>query len=179
MKKSFKKFLLHSLSVCLSAFMLASFSVSAMSWDVRMKQRHVVAAAEMVTPKNRAIDGMSLLANTKQKEYVKDVKFITGDSLEDAKKYLPEGYRMVETDLNQGAAIVSSVDDVYLAYSVTSNPEEAITEQKLRAMRRAASAYMAQRHSMLEPKFSLIAVEMVGDRVEALRFVEDALQYSW
>jgi hypothetical protein len=38
---------------------------------------------------------------------------------------------------------------------------------------------MAQHHSMLEPKFSLVAVEMVGDRVEALRFVEDALQYGW
>ena len=58
-------------------------------------------------------------------------------------------------------------------------PEEAITEQKMRAMRRAASAYMAQRHSMLEPKFSLIAVEMIGDRVEALRFVEEALQFGW
>ena len=58
-------------------------------------------------------------------------------------------------------------------------PEEAITEQKLRAMRRAASAYMAQHHSMLEPRFSLIAIEMVGDRVEALRFVEDALEYGW
>ena len=135
MKKSFKKFLLHSLSVCLSAFMLASFSVSAMSLDVRMKQRHVVAAAEMITPKNRAIDGMSLLANTEQKEYVKDVKFITGNSLEDAKKYLPEGYRMVETDLNQGAEIVSSVDDVYLAYSVTTNPEEAITDIKMMNMK--------------------------------------------
>ena len=58
-------------------------------------------------------------------------------------------------------------------------PEEAINEQKMRAMSRAASAYMAQRHSMLEPKFSLIAVEMEGNRVEALRFVEDALQYNW
>ena len=64
-------------------------------------------------------------------------------------------------------------------YSSLTAPEEAVTEQKLRAMRRAATAYMAQHHSMLEPKFSLVAVEMVGDRVETLRFVEDALQYSW
>ncbi len=58
-------------------------------------------------------------------------------------------------------------------------PEEAINEQKLRAMRRAASAYMAQHNSMLEPRFSLVAIEMVGDRVEALRFVEDALEFGW
>ncbi|MBO7220994.1 MAG: YraN family protein [Alistipes sp.] len=58
-------------------------------------------------------------------------------------------------------------------------PEEALTEQKYRAMRRAASAYMAQHHSQLEPRFSLIAIEMIGERVEALRFVEDAMEYSW
>ena len=64
-------------------------------------------------------------------------------------------------------------------YGSLTAPEEAINEQKLRAMRRAASAYMAQHHSMLEPKFSLIAIEMVGERVESLRFIEDALQYGW
>ena len=64
-------------------------------------------------------------------------------------------------------------------YGTMTAPEEALTEQKARAMRRAASAYMAQHRCMLEPRFSLIAIEVVGDRVEALRFVEDALQYSW
>ncbi len=58
-------------------------------------------------------------------------------------------------------------------------PEEAINEQKMRAMRRAASAYMAQHHCNLEPCFSLVAIEMVGERVESLRFIEDALQYNW
>ena len=58
-------------------------------------------------------------------------------------------------------------------------PEESITEQKLRAMRRAASAYMAQHRCVLEPRFSLIAIDVVGEQVESLRFVEDALQYSW
>ena len=58
-------------------------------------------------------------------------------------------------------------------------PEEAINEQKMRAMRRAASAYMAQSRCNLEPCFSLVAVEMIGDRVESLRFIENALQYGW
>ena len=58
-------------------------------------------------------------------------------------------------------------------------PEEAINEQKCRAMRRAASAYMAQHNSPLEPCFSLIAVEMAGDMVAELRFIRDAIEFSW
>ena len=58
-------------------------------------------------------------------------------------------------------------------------PEDALTEQKARALRRAASTYMAQHRSPFEPRFSLIAIEMIGERVERLRFVEDALQYNW
>lgn len=58
-------------------------------------------------------------------------------------------------------------------------PEDAINERKMRAMRRAASAYLAQNGCDLEPCFSLIAVEMIGDRVESLRFIENAWQYGW
>jgi putative endonuclease len=64
-------------------------------------------------------------------------------------------------------------------YGSLTAPEEAINEQKLRAMRRAASAYMAQHNSVHEPKFSLSALDIIGERVESLRFVEDALQYGW
>jgi putative endonuclease len=99
------------------------------------------------------------------------------------------GFMIVERNYRIGRSevdiIASRYDELHFVevktrkFGTMTTPEEAITEQKMRAMRRAASAYMAQRHSMLEPKFSLIAIEMVGDRVEALRFVEDALQYSW
>ena len=91
-------------------------------------------------------------------------------------------YRICRSEID---IIASRYDELHFVevktrkYGSMTAPEEAITEQKLRAMRRAASAYMTQHHSMLEPKFSLIAIEMVGDRIEALRFIEDALQYSW
>ena len=99
------------------------------------------------------------------------------------------GFMIVERNYRIGRSevdiIASRYDELHFVevktrkFSSMTLPEEAITEQKMRSMRRAASAYMAQHRSMLEPKFSLIAVEMVGDRVEALRFVEDALQYNW
>ena len=99
------------------------------------------------------------------------------------------GFMIVERNYRIGRSevdiIATRYDELHFVevktrkYSSLTAPEEAVTEQKLRAMRRAATAYMAQHHSMLEPKFSLVAVEMVGDRVETLRFVEDALQYSW
>ena len=99
------------------------------------------------------------------------------------------GFMIVERNYRIGRSeidiIASRYDELHFVevktrkFGTMTTPEEAINEQKLRAMRRAASAYMAQHHSMLEPRFSLIAIEMVGDRVEALRFVEDALEYGW
>ena len=126
MKKSFKKFLTHSLSVCLSVFMLANFFVGVLSGDEKVKKEYITVAAESAT-NNTPVSANSFIKTEKQ--YVKDVKFITGDSLDDAKKYLPEGYILVETDLNQGA-----VDDVYLAYTTTPNPDEAITDIKMMNM---------------------------------------------
>ena len=99
------------------------------------------------------------------------------------------GFMIVERNYRIGRSeidiIATRYDELHFVevktrkYGTMTAPEEAITEQKLRAMRRAASAYMAQHHSILEPKFSLIAIEIIGNRVEALRFVEDALQYGW
>ena len=99
------------------------------------------------------------------------------------------GFMIVERNYRVGQdeidIIASHYDELHFVevktrkYGSMTAPEEAINERKLRAMRRAASAYMAQHRSMLEPKFSLVAVEIVGDRVEALGVVEDALQYGW
>ena len=99
------------------------------------------------------------------------------------------GFMIVERNYHIGRSevdiIATRYDELHFVevktrkFSSMTAPEEAITEQKMRAMRRAASAYMAQHHSMLEPRFSLIAIDVVGDRVESLRFVEDALQYGW
>lgn len=99
------------------------------------------------------------------------------------------GFMIVERNYRIGRSevdiIASRYDELHFVevktrkFGTMTTPEEALTEQKQRAMRRAASAYVAQRRSMLEPKFSLIAIEMVGNTVVSLRFVEDALQYGW
>ena len=99
------------------------------------------------------------------------------------------GFMIVERNYRIGRSevdiIASRYDELHFVevktrkYSSMIAPEESITEQKMRAMRRAASAYMAQHRCTLEPRFSLIAIDVVGERVESLRFVEDALQYSW
>ena len=99
------------------------------------------------------------------------------------------GFMIVEQNWRVGK---SEVDIIALRYdelhfvevktrkvgSMTS-PEEAINAQKMRAMRRAASAYMAQHRSPYEPRFSLIAIEVAGEEVMSLRFIEDAIQYGW
>ena len=100
-----------------------------------------------------------------------------------------QGFMIVERNYRIGRSevdiIASRYDELHFVevktrkYGSLTAPEEALTEQKYRAMRRAASAYMAQHRCMLEPRFSLVAIEMIGERVESLRFVEDALQYSW
>ena len=99
------------------------------------------------------------------------------------------GFMIVERNYRIGRSevdiIASRYDELHFVevktrkFGTMTAPEEAINEQKMRAMRRAASAYMAQSNSPLEPCFSLIAIEMVGDKVESLRFIENALEYGW
>ena len=99
------------------------------------------------------------------------------------------GFMIVERNYRVGQdevdIIASRYDEMHFVevktrkFGSLTAPEEAINERKLRAMRRAASAYIAQHRSMLEPVFSLIAIEMVGEQVERLRFVENALEYGW
>lgn len=99
------------------------------------------------------------------------------------------GFVIIERNWRMGRSevdiIASRYDEIHFVevktrkFSSMTAPEEAITEQKMRAMRRAASAYLALHYSNLEPRFSLIAIDVIGDRVSSLRFVEDALQYGW
>ena len=134
MKKSFKKFFMHALSVGLSTLMLASFSINAIWAEEKVKKKYITVAAEQpAVTLNTPVNANYLTAKA-EKKYVKDVKFITGESLEDAKKDVPAGYTLVETDLNQGAEYITDVDDVYIAYSVTTDPDEAITDIKMMNM---------------------------------------------
>lgn len=100
-----------------------------------------------------------------------------------------QGFMIIERNWRVGKSeidiIASRYDELHFVevktrkFGTMTAPEDALTEQKAHAMRRAASAYMAQHSCMLEPRFSLVAIEMIGERVESLRFVQDALQYSW
>ena len=64
------------------------------------------------------------------------------------------------------------------AGSMTS-AEDAIDERKMRALRRCASAYMAQRRIQLEPQFDLAAVEVQPDGRLVVRITEEAMEYGW
>ncbi|MFI3280661.1 MAG: YraN family protein [Rikenellaceae bacterium] len=60
-----------------------------------------------------------------------------------------------------------------------STPEDAIDGHKFRSLSRAASLYLAQNAIRWEHQFDLIAVEMVGQSVVELRYIENAMQSSW
>ena len=109
---------------------------------------------------------------------------------EAAVNYLRQnGFRIAERNYRVGQDEVDIIamryDEIHFVevktrkFGSLTAPEQAINERKLRAMRRAASAYLAQHRCDLEPTFSLIAIEVVGEAVESLRFVENALEYGW
>ena len=105
MKNSSKKILTRVLCVLLSVVLLVSISLNIMAEDA---------------------------GNAKL--YVKDTKLIYAESLEEAKTQVPEGYKLLEYDLNKGTEYVFDVYEVYMAYSTTTNPDEAITDMKMMNM---------------------------------------------
>ena len=87
-----------------------------------------------------------------EKKYISDIKLIYADSVDEAKKYVPEGYTLLEKDLNKGTEYVYDVFEVYFAYSVTTNPDEAITDIKMMNMNGgyAYTSYEDQIHDIDE-----------------------------
>lgn len=69
-------------------------------------------------------------AGSAKQLYVKDIKFLYAEDYEEAKSLVPEGYIIMDTDLNQGTEVVFDVPNVYMIYSTTENPDEAITDIK-------------------------------------------------
>ena len=59
--------------------------------------------------------------------YIKDIKLIYADSVDEAKGQLPEDYSLLENNLNEGTGELG----VYICYSTTKDPEEAITDIKV------------------------------------------------
>lgn len=58
--------------------------------------------------------------------YLKDIKIIYADSEKEAEDQLPDGYKLFEGNLNEGTGELG----VYICYSTTENPDEAITDIK-------------------------------------------------
>ena len=133
MKKSLKRILFSVFSLSLSVLMLAHFSLRAMQVVAGTRGTITVPSSASTLTQNQPVYGGAIASPT-QTEYVKDVVFITGDSLADAKTKVPNGYKLVGEDLNEGAEYITAVDDVYLAYSTTLNPEEAVTDIKMMNM---------------------------------------------
>lgn len=59
--------------------------------------------------------------------YIKEIKLIYADSVEEAKAQLPADYILLENNLNEGTGEIG----VYICYSTTQNPEDAITDIKV------------------------------------------------
>ena len=59
--------------------------------------------------------------------YVKDLKIIYADSEKEAKEQLPDGYNLLPDNINDGTGELG----VYICYSTTDNPDEAITDIKV------------------------------------------------
>ena len=77
---------------------------------------------------------LTVFAEANEKKYISDIKLIYAESVDEAKTYVPEGYTLLEKDLNKGTEYVYDVYEVYFAYSVTTDPDEAITDIKMMNM---------------------------------------------
>lgn len=174
MKKWLKKLLMNTICIALSLVLLAScslntFTAQAMVVTPSDNQASASTQAQLL---NKPVNATSLYSVGKtEKLYVKDVKFIMAKSLEEAKKSVPKGYTMLEQDLNEGAEVVSDVDNVYLAYSTTTNPDEAITDIKMMNMKGGyvVSDYNTQMDDLNENIKNMVSE--FGDAVDA--FVEN------
>ncbi len=58
-------------------------------------------------------------------------------------------------------------------------PEMAISKQKFTSLRRAATAYIAFNVVRYEHQYDLVAVDIDGDNIVEIRYIENAMQYSW
>ncbi|MEG1760146.1 MAG: YraN family protein [Alistipes sp.] len=58
-------------------------------------------------------------------------------------------------------------------------PEEAITPQKFRSLSHAATTYLTQHPTNLEPQFDLAAIDVHPDGTFTVRFIENAMEYNW
>ena len=90
----------------------------------------------------------SAMAASSKATYIKDVVISYGSTEDEAKNWLTEnGYQVLDHNLNEGADdLISSKRAVYLGYTTTEDPEEAVTDMKLMNMK---GGYSVQDYQML------------------------------
>ncbi len=59
------------------------------------------------------------------------------------------------------------------------SPEDAITQHKFAALRKAATIYLSQRRQAFEIQFDLVAVDVGADGSLNVRYLENAMQCHW
>ena len=99
------------------------------------------------------------------------VKLLRGSVCVRAKSAYPE--RMLNLCSARGIEFwdVRWIDDTALSFCVARGD--------LRALRRAAEAYMTQHRVRLEPQFDLAAVDLFPDGSMNVRFTERAMECNW
>ena len=75
-----------------------------------------------------------LEAEASEVQYIKDIQIIYAESIDEAKANVPDGYILLEHDLNEGTEYIFDVMNVYIVYSTTTDPDEAITDIKMMNM---------------------------------------------
>jgi hypothetical protein len=76
-----------------------------------------------------SIFAQAVNGETKAVEYLSDVKLIYASNAADAQKLLPKGYKLYDSNINEGTDNTDT--KVYLCYSTTTNPAEAVTDIRL------------------------------------------------
>ena len=76
-----------------------------------------------------SIFAQAVNGETKAVEYLSDVKLIYASNAADAQKLLPKGYKLYDSNINEGAKNTDT--KVYLCYSTTTDPAEAVTDIRL------------------------------------------------
>lgn len=105
------------------------------------------------------------------KRYLKDIRFIYAEDYEEAKTLVPEGYHIMDKDLNEGAEVVFDIPNVYMIYSTTENPDEAITDIKTMNMN-GGFTYSDYEEQMAEVDANIRELSM-GIKDAALAFREN------
>ncbi len=114
----------------------------------------------------------SAFAASSKKTYIKDMIISYGKTADEAKKWLTDnGYEVLDYDLNEGADdTFSTKRAVYIGYTTTENPEEAITDMRLMNMQ---GGYSVQDYQILLEEQKTNIREFINNFIVAVNEYRD------